>query len=81
MAELLSRPPFPGFRPEAFAFLRALAENNDRDWFKARKDTYEAELKDPLELLLTDGARRLAETDLPLQIGRASCRERVFRAV
>ena len=44
MTELLSRPPFPGFRPEAFQFLRALAAHNDRDWFKASKETYEAEL-------------------------------------
>ncbi|MCS3700785.1 uncharacterized protein (TIGR02453 family) [Salinibacter ruber] len=79
MAELLSRPPFPGFRPEAFAFLRALADHNDRDWFKARKETYEAELKDPLELLLIDGARRLAETDLPLTAHPKKSRFRIYR--
>jgi uncharacterized protein (TIGR02453 family) len=79
MAELLSRPPFPGFRPEAFQFLRALAENNDRDWFKARKDTYEAELKEPLELLLADGARRLADTDLPLTAHPTDSQFRIYR--
>ena len=79
MAELLSRPPFPGFRPEAFEFLRALAANNDRDWFKARKETYEAELKDPLELLLVDGARRLAGADLPLTAHPKESRFRIYR--
>ena len=29
------------FSPKALAFLRALKRNNDRDWFKARKDQYE----------------------------------------
>ena len=31
----------PRFSPKALAFLRALKRNNDRDWFKARKDQYE----------------------------------------
>lgn len=79
MTELLSRPPFPGFRPEAFQFLRALADNNDRDWFKARKDTYQAELKEPLELLLADGARRLADTDLPLTAHPTDSQFRIYR--
>ena len=79
MEDLFSRPPFPGFRPEAFQFLHALADNNDRDWFKARKDTYEAELKEPLELLLADGARRLADTDLPLTAHPKESRFRIYR--
>ncbi|MFT5144922.1 MAG: hypothetical protein ACI84D_003562, partial [Thalassolituus oleivorans] len=29
-------PPFPGFRDEAFQFLRDLKANNEREWFKAR---------------------------------------------
>ena len=62
----MSRPPFPGFSDEAFAFLRSLAENNDRDWFKARKGDYERELKTPLQLLVGDGARRLSEAGLSL---------------
>lgn len=79
MEEPLSRPPFPGFRPEAFRFLRDLAENNDRDWFKARKETYETELKEPLELLLVDGARRLSEAGLPLTAHPRGSRFRIYR--
>lgn len=79
MEEPLSHPPFPGFRPEAFQFLRDLAANNDRDWFKARKETYEAELKDPMALLLADGARRLANTDLPLTAHPKDSRFRIYR--
>ena len=35
------------FSPELFVFLRALAENNDRDWFTVDKARYEAVVKDP----------------------------------
>jgi len=40
--------PLPYLRPEALAFLRALARHNDRDWFQPRKATFEAELKEPM---------------------------------
>jgi uncharacterized protein (TIGR02453 family) len=35
-------------RPEGLAFLRALARNNDREWFTPRKAVFEAELKEPM---------------------------------
>ena len=35
-------------RPEGLAFLRALARNNDREWFTPRKALFEAELKEPM---------------------------------
>jgi uncharacterized protein (TIGR02453 family) len=35
-------------RPEALKFLRALARHNDREWFKPRKATFDAELKEPM---------------------------------
>ncbi|MEM8917557.1 MAG: DUF2461 domain-containing protein [Pseudomonadota bacterium] len=34
--------------PALFDFLRDLKKNNDRDWFKAQKDRYEAEVVDPV---------------------------------
>lgn len=54
-------PPFPGFTPDAFAFLRALAVHNDRAWFQPRKAMFDAELRDPLVLFVAtflDEARR-----------------------
>jgi uncharacterized protein (TIGR02453 family) len=59
-------PPFPGFRPEAFTFLRQLAENNDRDWFKPRKAVFEDEVQWPMQCLVADSARRASEEGLPL---------------
>ena len=36
------------FSQAAVKFLRSLKKNNDREWFDARKDVYEAELKAPM---------------------------------
>lgn len=68
--------PFPGFSPEAFAFLRALRANNDRTWFKARKATFDDELMTPLRLLVRDVAEACVAVDLPL---RADANKSVFR--
>lgn len=38
----------PRFSPKAIAFLRALKRNNDREWFRARKDQYERLLRAPM---------------------------------
>ena len=59
-------PPFPGLRPEAFDFLRALREHNERDWFTPRKSTYHDELRDPLRLLAADLSRALPGRGLDL---------------
>jgi uncharacterized protein (TIGR02453 family) len=79
MPPLDSPPPFPGFREAAFEFLRALAANNEREWFKARKGTYEDAVKAPLELLLLDGARRLEHAGLPLTARPKKSRFRIHR--
>ena len=36
------------FSPQALTLLRALKRNNTRDWFKARKDRYDALIKAPM---------------------------------
>jgi uncharacterized protein (TIGR02453 family) len=38
----------PRFSPKAMTFLRALKRNNDRQWFKARKEQYEVLLRAPM---------------------------------
>lgn len=40
------------FSPEALKFLRGLKRNNDREWFQARRDIYERELKAPMLALI-----------------------------
>lgn len=36
------------FSPKALSFLRSLKRNNEREWFKARKDQYDALLRVPM---------------------------------
>jgi uncharacterized protein (TIGR02453 family) len=38
---------FTGFRAETFAFLKGLARNNDREWFAAHREEYEASCVEP----------------------------------
>ena len=46
--------------PEALEFLRDLEANNDRDWFKANRDRYDAYLVEPARAL-ADGLTHLGE--------------------
>ena len=45
------------FTPETLKFLRALKRNNDREWFKARKDQYEQHVRGPMIGLIERLAR------------------------
>lgn len=45
---------FTSFRPAALTFLRQLKRNNDREWFTARRETYDTELLAPLRLLVEE---------------------------
>jgi len=36
------------FTPKTLSFLRALKRNNDREWFRARKDQYEEHVRGPM---------------------------------
>ncbi|MDI3255696.1 MAG: DUF2461 domain-containing protein [Bacillota bacterium] len=42
------------FGPEALKFLRALKRNNNREWFQARREIYERELKRPLLAIVAE---------------------------
>ncbi len=42
------RPPFGGFSPKAVAFLRSLKRNNDREWFRERRERYDELLRTPM---------------------------------
>lgn len=42
------------FSDKTFKFLRALARNNEREWFHAHKEDYEQHLRQPFLRLITD---------------------------
>jgi uncharacterized protein (TIGR02453 family) len=48
------------FTPETFAFLTALANNNNRDWFEAHRQEYEATVRTPALAFIGDMAAELA---------------------
>jgi uncharacterized protein (TIGR02453 family) len=72
-------PPFPGFRPEAFQFLRDLKENNEREWFKARKATFDDELLWPLRCLVADVGRVAPGAGLALKGDPSKSLFRIYR--
>ncbi len=57
----------PSFTPKSLSFLRSLKRNNDREWFRARKDDYERHLRAPMvaviERLAVDFGRFAPELD------------------
>lgn len=55
---------FPGYSASAVAWLRALPENNNREWFAANKEIYEREVKMPTVALVTALNETLA-ADMP----------------
>ena len=49
------------FTPAAFRFLRALARNNNRPWFKSHQGDYETQVRDPYLRLIADLQAPLAK--------------------
>jgi uncharacterized protein (TIGR02453 family) len=84
MAVHRSRPTvtgFTGFPPATFAFLTALAANNNREWFTANKATYEKSVLAPFHLLLADVISALAEKEIPLAGDPKKAIFRIYRDV
>lgn len=76
---LTELPAFPGFRDEAFRFFHELAANNNRDWFKPNKATYEDEVRWPMRCLVADVTRQAAEQGLPIQGDPKRALFRIYR--
>jgi uncharacterized protein (TIGR02453 family) len=56
-------PAFPQFTAETLRFLRGLKRNNRREWFNARRDVYESEVRQPMTAIverLADDLRSFA---------------------
>jgi uncharacterized protein (TIGR02453 family) len=51
------------FSKEALQFLRGLKKNNNRDWFKARKDTYDEHVKAPMLALIDEINKALVKLE------------------
>lgn len=47
------------FTPKVFSFIRELSDNNDREWFKARQERYELEVREPALDFIEDFGKQL----------------------
>ena len=72
---------FSGFSPEALAFLRGLAKNNDRKWFQPRKHIYETELLEPLQALVADATEAMRKAKIPLGAPPSRAIFRIYRDI
>lgn len=70
------RPDFAGFPEAALAFLAGLEKNNDRAWFAARRETYERDVRFPMECLLAEFSPGRAPEGFPV---RGDPRRGMFR--
>ena len=52
--------PDPHFTPATFTFLTELADNNNREWFRANKSRYDGDVKEPALAFISDFAPHLA---------------------
>ena len=69
-------PPFEGFAPDGLAFLRELAEQQDRAWFQANRARYETGLQLPMASLVAALAAELARRGVTL---RGDAKRSLFR--
>jgi uncharacterized protein (TIGR02453 family) len=57
---------FEGFPASGLRFLEELAECNERDFFKPRKERYERELLGPMRAFVAEATERLRRTKIPI---------------
>ncbi|HUQ91110.1 MAG TPA: DUF2461 domain-containing protein [Bryobacteraceae bacterium] len=70
---------FSGFPKEGMAFLRGLKKNNTREWFQARKDTFDQTVKAPMEHLVEAMNGVLAKFAAPYMTEPKKAIYRIYR--
>jgi uncharacterized protein (TIGR02453 family) len=68
----------PRFTPKSVSFLRALKRNNDREWFRARKEQYEEHVRTPM-LAVIDQLARDFQDFVPELVCTPKCIYRIYR--
>jgi uncharacterized protein (TIGR02453 family) len=72
---------FPGIRAAGIKFLKDLKENNDREWFRERKGTFERELQQPMAALAELTTEACLGQGLPLRATLRSPVSRIYRDI
>ena len=75
------RPDFEGFSDSAFRFLGELARNNERGWFNENRETYETEIRFPLECLVAEFRPGGAGKGLPVRGDPTKAIFRIYRDI
>jgi len=68
----------PRFTPKSLSFLRSLKRNNDREWFRERKDQYEEHLKAPMTAVIEQLAVDFQDF-APELVATPKCIYRIYR--
>jgi uncharacterized protein (TIGR02453 family) len=68
----------PRFTPKTLSFLRSLKRNNDREWFRARKDQYDEHVKAPMLAVIDQLAKDFQEF-APELVCTPKCLYRIYR--
>lgn len=68
----------PSFTPKSISFLRSLTRNNDREWFRERKDQYDQHLKAPMVAVIEQLAHDFQEF-APELVATPKCIYRIYR--
>jgi uncharacterized protein (TIGR02453 family) len=69
----------PGFTKHTLAFLRALKRNNDREWFKARREEYERHVREPMIAVIEQLARDFRRIAPELEASPTVSLYRIYR--
>lgn len=77
----MSETGFTGFPPDGLAFLRELAENNERSWFQANRDRYDRGVLAPCRALVAALSTQFAAADIPLTADPLKAVFRIHRDV
>jgi uncharacterized protein (TIGR02453 family) len=72
---------FAGFSKQGLQFLRDLKKNQDRDWFRERKDIYEQFVRQPMEALVLEVSAACRKRGFPLYAKEKSPVMRVYRDI
>ncbi len=80
-SEQLSVKAFAGFPQSGIQFLRDLKSNNDRDWFRERKQIYQEQVEGPMALLVTEAASRARKRGLAIATKGKNPVMRVYRDI
>lgn len=74
-------PPFEGFPKKGIDFLRELKNNQDRDWFRERKEIYEEFVRQPMESLVVEAAAACRKRGFPIYSKEKSPVMRIYRDI